>query len=560
MKNLTIYHLHVRTQTALHVGGESRPNDPSDSLFRRRTDGNWIVPGTGIAGALRGHLTRITPALSGLNKKIMCDALTDTVSPDTICDCIVCHLMGDLSPVDTARASRLIVNDAVIHAKRSHIRDSVGIERMTGTAAREAGAKFDVETIPAKTEFIIKLELEDADDIDRYLVDLALAEWAAGRVLIGGNTSRGLGALEVQRIEVERFDFNKNAADVYELLTRQSKPQTIAVPTPHRQWHGAYTHAPGSMQHWAHIEWTLAFDGFYLTDDVTTSAQTNINHVSLPILPGSSVRGVLRSQAERIARTLAHERATNEDEFLQICAASDPLVRRSVSDQPVMGLESSAVRIEKKLALRPEQRQQPDETWFDLSERLFGSVYFGSRLKCGDGALISKKVEKSLDFVAIDRFTGGAAEGLKFDAKALWQPHFRCRLLLESPQGWELGWLLYALNDAREGRLTFGFGAAKGFGACIATDFKFTFGWAHEEAFPFPSRTALNAADETFFRQVSFDGWESLASYGWLAGWAQDWLNEVNTFQVHPNAPHTHSIDPYWSLEDMMLLYPKAGA
>jgi hypothetical protein len=72
-----------------------------------------------------------------------------------------------------------------------------------------------------------------------------------------------------------------------------------------------------------------------------------------------------------------------------------------------------------------------------------------------------------LDFLAVDRFTGGGAEHLKFDALALWRPLFRARVRLVSPEPWELGWLTLVLRDLKEGWLRVGFGAAKGFGAVV---------------------------------------------------------------------------------------------
>jgi len=47
-----------------------------------------------------------------------------------------------------------------------------------------------------------------------------------------------------------------------------------------------------------------------------------------PVLPGASLRGVLRSHAERIARTLAMNAAADLDAFRHKCPACDPGARR----------------------------------------------------------------------------------------------------------------------------------------------------------------------------------------------------------------------------------------
>jgi hypothetical protein len=76
----------------------------------------------------------------------------------------------------------------------------------------------------------------------------------------------------------------------------------------------------------------------------------------------------------------------------------------------------------------------------------------------------TKPIFKMLDFLAIDRFTGGAADEFKFDALALWRPAFALRIFLDNPTPWELGWLWLVIRDLSEGWLNVGFGSAKGFG------------------------------------------------------------------------------------------------
>ncbi len=111
----------------------------------------------------------------------------------------------------------------------------------------------------------------------------------------------------------------------------------------------------------------------------------------------------------------------------------------------------------------PDEERLPP-AFFDLGDRLFGSTRLGSRLIISDGKLINQPKLKALDFVAIDRFTGGGRDKFKFDALALWQPAFTCRIRLDNPAAWELGWLLLAARDIHQGLVTVGFGSAKGFG------------------------------------------------------------------------------------------------
>jgi hypothetical protein len=85
-----------------------------------------------------------------------------------------------------------------------------------------------------------------------------------------------------------------------------------------------------------------------------------------------------------------------------------------------------------------------------------------------------------LDFLAIDRFTGGGAEGAKFDALALWKPAFTLRIYLDNPEPWEMGWLALVLRDMVAGWLRVGMGAAKGFGQVKLMDLRGTLGYLSE--------------------------------------------------------------------------------
>ena len=84
-----------------------------------------------------------------------------------------------------------------------------------------------------------------------------------------------------------------------------------------------------------------------------------------------------------------------------------------------------------------------------------------------DAPLTATEVQ---EFVAIDRFTGGAADAKKFNAHFVYRPTLKGRLsiLLEDLRPWSLGLLALTVRDLIEGDITFGWGASKGYGACRA--------------------------------------------------------------------------------------------
>ncbi|NLG83294.1 MAG: hypothetical protein GX493_01515, partial [Firmicutes bacterium] len=177
----------LRARTAVHIGS-GRGNDLTDALVRRDATGRPFIPGTSIAGALRALLTRLAPRLGSEP----CHALT---RQEGSCKCGVCKLFGDINPSDEpgaeSAASRIVVYDAQLVGEdwATTIRDGVGSDRTTGTAARACGVKFDLEVIPAGSRFELRLELCDTEPEDEKLLAAGLAEWQAGRLWLGGRVA-----------------------------------------------------------------------------------------------------------------------------------------------------------------------------------------------------------------------------------------------------------------------------------------------------------------------------------------------------------------------------------
>jgi CRISPR/Cas system CSM-associated protein Csm3 (group 7 of RAMP superfamily) len=486
-------------RAAVHIGS-GMDSDLSDALIRRNARGEIIIPGTAIAGALRSLLTRLAPRLDGRE----CAALTDaTIS----CDCAVCRLFGDVNPQDEAKsesaASRVLVFDAKLIALASPttIRDGVGIDRASRASSRADAVKFDLEIIPAQSQFELRMELRA--DANEQLLVAGLAEWHAGRAWLGGRVGRGLGAFRLDApkfIERELKTANQLVAFLKEdhpwenesaVEPRWLEERTDRARTCARENGAADAASPLVARCWLALEFTLAAQGPLLTNDSVASGTSGFDHAPLlaavdawgkPILTGAGLRGVLRSHAERIARTLATLNASNAQEFNVKCPACDPHSKRKNKNAASLALEScdSLLRFEQD----KESDARVESGEMCLACRMFGSPRFGSRFLVEDAALIGEPKYKMLDFLAIDRFTGGGREGAKFDALALWQPEFRARLFFDNPVAWELGWLALVLRDLKEGWLSVGFGAAKGMGRVKMHDWTGRLGVIHRADFP----------------------------------------------------------------------------
>ena len=85
------------------------------------------------------------------------------------------------------------------------------------------------------------------------------------------------------------------------------------------------------------------------------------------------------------------------------------------------------------------------------------------------------------EMLAVDRFTGGGREGAKYNAKAVIDPVFQGRIVLDRNRApsFALGLLALVLRDLKEGELSFGWGSAgKGYGRCQEVEIE---RWNEEE-------------------------------------------------------------------------------
>lgn len=502
----------LRLDTALHIG-KGKGNKPTDSPLRRTGDRRLVLPGRAIGGALRTTATRLAPRLQLLDDRdsLVCKSLKPGDEDGPVvrepCQCLVCQLFGELYPNELdseeggGRASRLWISDAFIRADpQTHVRDGIGLMRDRGTAARNV--KFDFETAPPGTTFRMRLRVvEDDNDASAEptararLLAATLSEWEAGRARLGSGAARGLGAATLCDVRHLRTAMS-SADDLLDYL-KAHDPSSVGQDDA-EFWQVALKEAREAVsaasenipvaRGFISVEFTLEMEGPFLSNDPLVGLLSGFDHAPQltvavgrtgePLISGGSLRGALRSRAEKIARTLWSLRWPSELDFLARCPACLPLARH-----PLEPLSNCDSRIQ-----TPTTKEIVSEDDMCLACRLFGSPRQGSRLWVDDanwaGPELNEKAWKAQDFLAIDRFTGGGQEGAKFDAAPLVDAKFTGRFTLHSPQGWELGWLALVLRDLCDGQIRLGFGAAKGYGLVRAKEMVWQLGTLTSSDFP----------------------------------------------------------------------------
>ncbi|KKM12780.1 hypothetical protein SY88_01495 [Clostridiales bacterium PH28_bin88] len=453
--NKLLLTVHLKAETQLHVGaGEA--GYLCDAPVYRRVDGTLVIPGTSVGGSLRSRATRLFPALTGAES-----CLSLSADEERVCGCPACRLFGDIHPdagYGGRLSSKLLIHDAQVHPGTvPSIRDGVGIDRTCRVAGRAAAAKYDYETLPRGTRVTVKIEGDHLTEQEEVLLAALLAEIGEGRVHLGGKSARGLGRLTLEGVEARRLP-NDGAGDVDGFLAALAADDWFEQGSYHVEgWFeerlSAARRTPaGKAPGFLRVSGRIRFTEAFLTRDSFRAVASGFDAVPLlaggngdesTYLPGATMRGIMRHQAERIARTLAGRAVGGDARWAVACDLF-------CDDVTKPGLACS-------------RREVPAQDHC-LACRLFGSTKTGSRLKVADAWEAEPGKMFVQDHLAIDRFTGGGSDGRKFDAVAVYRPAYHFEFSLEEPEPWEAGWLLLVLRDIDEGLVMLGSGAAKGLG------------------------------------------------------------------------------------------------
>jgi CRISPR/Cas system CSM-associated protein Csm3 (group 7 of RAMP superfamily) len=419
-------------QTPAHFGnGEADPLTDMPLLLDE-VENKPLLPGASVAGALRNYLREREYGYGKAEDK---DSKTS-------------ELFGSVRVTDDEGSqSPLIINDAPGESAGFELRDGVAIDAETRTAADEK--KFDIQLLAAGSTFDLRFELVVSKDLQeskklRNALYTALRGLEQGEITLGARKRRGFGQVTVTDWEVFKFDLQTKEG----LVNWLGFDQGLKTPTAEKG-NDLAAKLGASLQKddersFAHLTAHFAIDGTLLirsgfgetgNSPDTVHLRSKRGESSVPVIPGTSLAGVLRQRAVKIVRTLVpnHDKA--------------------------------------------------------IAQNFVDGIFGPSEIKTGEHAKASRVSVKETEIkdttqlvvtrVKIDRFTGGAYESALFSEQPeIGKPDTQSvtlDLTLRNPDNAELGLLLLLLKDLWTGDLpiggeaSIGRGRLKGLGATLET-------------------------------------------------------------------------------------------
>jgi len=186
--------------------------------------------------------------------------------------------------------------------------------------------------------------------------------------------------------------------------------------------------------------------------------RTSDAHGETVFIPGSSIKGVVRSAAERVLRSIDPSRAS--------ILAEDPLDHAARSHREASSLGDDIAR----KSGRTEWAMGTVHKKLCLASRTFGSQAMAGRVRFTDALPTPDSRDRANQTeprsgVSIDRRTGGPARGKLFESEVVTGGVYAATIHFENVQLWQLALLGVVLEDLDTGLVRLGSAKTRGLGS-----------------------------------------------------------------------------------------------
>lgn len=413
-----VFKCRLQTLAPLRIGS-GMDDGLTDILILKNKQGQPFIPGTSLAGVLRGEIASVYGEQTAAK------------------------LFGSLE--GDANQSLLNISDVVLNEADIIVRDGVAIDPVIGVGV--SGAKFDYEALErgATGELLMEATLRQQDlqwlaDGFSYVHnsfaaagdcygDMAatLADLLSGGVSVGSMTAKGYGRIAgKEAVAYYDFDFRQPQGAEQWLTYLEAGKLTRAA------YVGSGENALAEQNFYLQADCALQGSMLIRSDDLTEEqAAEGISAVQLKsgkdyVIPGTSWKGVLRSRAYKILLALTGQNSGKAKAFLENC----------------FGFASEGTASQGK-----KSRLSVEESYISSND-LKAMAHSRNR---------------------IDRFTGGTVDSALFTDEPVWQhklqqPVITLKACVKNCTEAEAGLLLLFLKDLWLGNANIGSGKGIGRG------------------------------------------------------------------------------------------------
>ena len=375
--------LYIQVKLTSPLSVSSGENEWSDSDVLRDAEGNPYVSGSSIAGAMRAYLN--------FEKNE---------------DCFM-GFSGQGYGTADGRMSSLFISDMTFDGTHSaDIRDFVSLDE---NKTAKAGSKFDMEIIEAgaRAHFYMELTVRENDDADEMHRNIGrfFCGVTSGEIRLGSKKTRGFGEFEILAVKSRTYD-NSNFP---EYANAYEDTAWVSIPDSLKDWMSHADDCAGMV----HIEVPLRMrGGISIRRYAAKKGEPDFVHITgngVPVIPGSSMAGALRSRVENIL----HE------------------------------LEMAGVQIPEKSG---------------IVNTMFG--YVDKNEACASNVIISEtEIEDAKPLVmvrtGVSRFESAVKQGALYKEKTFVDGTLKLEILVRG-DSWVTGLLMLAIKDLQNGLLAVG--------------------------------------------------------------------------------------------------------
>ena len=374
--------LQLDTPLLIAEGASSNERGGLDIHVLQNRDGVPFIPGTSLAGVLRS-------AVKDDNVRNLLFGTIDEENP---------------------QQSAVLLYDVLLANAKIGVRDGVSIDPVTGTAIK--GYKYDYEVVEkgAKGDFYAEIVLRQihAGQKEALTQELRhLCRLLCSGFHVGALTTKGFGRVHMTQIDIDYYDFSK-PDNVAAWLSPERKPAVMHWDK--SDFLEADKDHPYSAADDFRIEADFALTGSLIVrdkDDDKDVDATMKKSGGAYIIPGTSLKGVLRHRAVYILHALGMGRASTDD-LLDSFMGTTAVRSRFVVEETIIDAEA-----------HPQTRNR------------------------------------------IDRFTGGTIKSALFSTEPVWRKNDGVRSVtlrfgVHRARDWEAGLCVLLLKDLWLGRIAIG--------------------------------------------------------------------------------------------------------